>query len=1264
MTFPSQSVHRICLLIAAACLLLGSPRALLAAEAPEPAAIVKTATPKTIDGDPADWAGAARQQAVTAQDGREVAAFKLAYDAQFLYALIAVTDDSPLKNSSAVLEELIKGGDAISMCFGASAGQGANQRIVVAQVNGKPQLIACRPISSIKRPHTFASPVKQVAMDYVGPVTGATAAFKPVSGGYVAEVALPWKELGLTPDPAAAIPFDLQVMLSDPAGMTNAFCAWWHSAGSDAFATEDLPTEAMLYPQGWGQAKLYAKDPGFATVQAKAARTDGVPITFDLPRAARVSLVVTDDTGWIVRELLRADKMEAGRHTIQWNGRDRYDEALPPGEYRWKLAYFDGMGTKFQGSVGNSARPPYRTADGKGSMGGQHGGPSVIAADSGGIYITGGAEEGHPAMRKIDVDGRTLWKRSMGGFGVGRAVAVDSKHAFLINSNKEGMGLIRLDPATGLDAPLPGKAPRVPLVGDPKRIVGGLAVAGNKAYYSLPAENKLGVVDLTTGQTAPDVAIESPQGLCRVDDGHLLVCTKSQVVTLDIVTGKSTPLISDLSAPRAVTIDTQGRICVSDLGDSQQIKRFSRDGKPLDILGRAGGRAPTVLKYDPMELRNVVGLAIGADQSVWAVESSPLRRVAKFSAEGKWLTDLYGPVAYNVFGPDLDDMSTIYYQASQGTPNYIKARVDYAKYVADPLDPMAAWRVESVFRLTQSGKEESADPDLMAGATTPGYGHIVAFTAANNHRYLWRFAKHNRATSPAGAAIWLWDNERWIPACFITNDPKKGKSWSDTNGDGLVQPDELYEASPTTQFAWLDRDLRLWGWDGTIQPSRTDARGVPFYAGGKFTPYLNPDQPRIEPGHVFNSMPDSQGAVYIAANYGTHRHLSFWDRASENQIVKLKDGREQWLIGLHDAQARHEGDLTTVSGIAGIVGDILIAHTVEPARYIAFTTDGLTLGNVIVDENGQQPRVGPNAIYIESFTGLFLADPKTQKRLLFAVSSGDDRILEVTGPGQIDRLEGTVKLDTPRPRTADIAGKTVIPYETWWGTVGTGYAVDGNDWEWLPHAAGIPIRDGSRIIGDVRLRRDAGALCVLADALSPTNQPARDGASDLQKLWGQTEGVELLIGPDAKGDGQPPAAGNARIFLTVRDGKPVALICRPSEKGTGTVWKPIAGATVALRPRWHGFGWRLEAEIPLDALPQVSQVTEQSFRRGTTLATVHEKRPDLLSRVRFNAALLLQTPGGVQRYPWTPDGNSVTDPRPMDSSKWGIAEATVPLPGD
>jgi hypothetical protein len=1223
-------------------------RALFAAD--YPAAIVNTPVPLVIDGQTTDWAHITAEGAITTPDERPAATFKLACDDTHLYALFSVIDASPLKNGAAIPQELLKGGDAVGMCLGHAKGQIPPQRLLLAQLNGKPVLMVYRPKWPTKQPHTFASPVKSVTLDYVGPLDGAQTALKLTPNGYVAEMALPLKALGLKA--SGTYLFDAQIIFSDPAGTTNSGTAWWHTVGSDAFTVEDLPTEASLFPALWGDARFYGSDPGPRPTSVSAtAKAPGIPIVFDLPRAGKTSLIITDAKGFVLRELLRAEPMTAGRHTVAWDGRDRYDEPLAPGSYRWKLAVFDGMGTRFLGSVGNSARPPYRTADGKGSMGGQHGGASVIGADGEGIYLLGGTEEGHPAMRKIAPDGRTLWKRSMGGFGSGRAIAGDATGMYYVQSQARGevAQLIHLDPKTGQELPINGKTGGIRL-GDKNFIqtVAGMAIAGGKAYFSLPKEGQLAVVSLATGEAMPAIALEAPLGLCTRDESHLLICAGTSVLTLDTATGQATPFVTGLQAPRAVARDAQGNVYVSDLGDSQQIKRYAADGIFLGAIGTPGGRPLTQNPYDPASLRNVVSVAVGPDNHLWLVEYSSLRRVARFTLDGKWVADQYGPVAYNVVGPDLDDLSTVYYQTSQGTPSYARTTIDYAAYARDPENPLAAWRIAEVMYLTQSGTETPAETDLMVGAMKPGYGHVVAFTAANGQRYLWRLAKHNRAILPSGAAIWRWEKGRWVPACFVTNDLKDGKSWSDANGDGLVQPEELYAPAPTNRFAWLDRSLTLYGFGGTLTPARINARGVPVYDGGAYKPYLLPKEPPLEDGWVFNSMPDANGAVYYAANYGTHRHLSFWDRACENQIAKVQDGRVQWIIGQHDAHARRDSDLTTVSGIAGIVDDLVIAHTVEPSRYIAFTADGLTLGNVIVDETGRQPSVGPTAIYIESFTGLFLKDPKTGKRVLFSVRSGDDPILEVTGPGNLTRLEGAVALDTSRPRELLPAKHATIPYESWWGNVGRGYGIDGYDWEWLPKSSGLSIRDGKALIGDIRLRRDAGALHVLANTLSAPLVSAGLAVKDPAKAWGAAEGVELLLAPaDA-----PTKA--VRVLLAIGgDGKALAYSYRTTGEKPG--WAPLPGAKVAVLPRWGGMGWRLEAELPLSALPDVSTPTLQTYRRGTgDLETLRKELPDLVLPLSFNAAIWRrEADGKLRRLPWVEDGHPQADPGILTPAKWG-----------
>ena len=88
----------------------------VSSEADRPAAVVKVAAPKTIDGDAADWADLKAEQVIAGADG-EAARFKLAFDDQNLYALVQVQDDSPLRNNSQVLPELLKGGDAVGFCF-------------------------------------------------------------------------------------------------------------------------------------------------------------------------------------------------------------------------------------------------------------------------------------------------------------------------------------------------------------------------------------------------------------------------------------------------------------------------------------------------------------------------------------------------------------------------------------------------------------------------------------------------------------------------------------------------------------------------------------------------------------------------------------------------------------------------------------------------------------------------------------------------------------------------------------------------------------------------------------------------------------------------------------------------------------------------------------------------------------------------------------------------------------------------------------------
>ena len=88
------------------------------AEESVPVQALKRETPCVIDGSSAEWAEGQVVQTVSGNDGKTAATFALSYDHQALYAFVRVMDDSPLKNGATVTEELLKGGDALGLCFG------------------------------------------------------------------------------------------------------------------------------------------------------------------------------------------------------------------------------------------------------------------------------------------------------------------------------------------------------------------------------------------------------------------------------------------------------------------------------------------------------------------------------------------------------------------------------------------------------------------------------------------------------------------------------------------------------------------------------------------------------------------------------------------------------------------------------------------------------------------------------------------------------------------------------------------------------------------------------------------------------------------------------------------------------------------------------------------------------------------------------------------------------------------------------------------
>lgn len=79
-------------------------------------------------------------------------------------------------------------------------------------------------------------------------------AFSAVPGGYVCEVRVPFKSLGVKYEPGVKLLGDLGILFSDPEGQNTVRRAYLFN--KTKLTTADLCEEARLHPYLWGTLEL------------------------------------------------------------------------------------------------------------------------------------------------------------------------------------------------------------------------------------------------------------------------------------------------------------------------------------------------------------------------------------------------------------------------------------------------------------------------------------------------------------------------------------------------------------------------------------------------------------------------------------------------------------------------------------------------------------------------------------------------------------------------------------------------------------------------------------------------------------------------------------------------------------------------------------------------------------------------------------------------------------------------------------------------
>lgn len=193
------------------------------------------------------------------RDDKTLASVQLGYDANFVYARVHVNDESPLQNAADTIATAFKGGDTAGFVIGPKDKVGAGQvRFMAAKIGGKARLIAMKAVTNgAKAPETYSTPAGgEVKFEFVGEVPNGRVILTPDATGYTATMAIPRSFLELEIAPNAELAGDIEVRLSGngPRGIQATSRNYLFTpANTQTSMTDDVPTEARLYPEFWGR---------------------------------------------------------------------------------------------------------------------------------------------------------------------------------------------------------------------------------------------------------------------------------------------------------------------------------------------------------------------------------------------------------------------------------------------------------------------------------------------------------------------------------------------------------------------------------------------------------------------------------------------------------------------------------------------------------------------------------------------------------------------------------------------------------------------------------------------------------------------------------------------------------------------------------------------------------------------------------------------------------------------------------------------------
>ena len=779
-------------------------------------------------------------------------------------------------------------------------------------------------------------------------------------------------------------------------------------------------------------------------------------------------------------------------------------------------------------------------------------------------------------------------------------------------------------------------------------------------------------------------------GLTWLPDGRCVAVLDQSLAVLDTTTGATTPLVTTgLEAPWAITSDSQGRLYVSDRGGqaqrdnvysplrqpglrtsahaSMQVKIFDRQGRPLAVLGRAGGQQPGQIV--PTDLSMPGGLTIDARGRLCVTEERWDKRVtvweipADLSAQPPRLArEFFGPGTYGEGAYMLDPRrpnlittgsahATFDVDLSAGTFREVAVPLTTGSpslygWLSFPEDfPFGNEGFESAGENWQATLHDTIsyrgrvyqwyarEGFAVVGERTAGGGfHPLAAcgTIFNYMQQAGRYSDHwvplpileavkrspdwPRLAQAAGLdpqmtdvphTIGIWD--KWPKDLNFFN-------WTDTNGDGLMQADEVtvsrlmaHHGAPLFAVdSQLDALLSVYGTLYRMVPQSFTAGGAPVYDWSKAAPFsrgsVGTPTATLEDGSLLITDaddgvlrfvgPDGQTRWTYPSLYGGHSHRNM---SNQRQRVTTPGA----IYGAWNLQGLVAGP--------GTLGQFFMLHAGHGENYL-LTLDGLFIGTLfksVYDGNGEQmwdnlPQAQPGmlldgvSLQDECFNGSLARAEATaggfQQGHYYLLGLGRRVVVELTGMDTVQRLPGgeiAVSADSAEAARQALLTAAAAPW-TQPGKRNSGDIPYARAFSpqlfWEPQAAVLP---GARIcLWHNEQGLGVGGLLDYRPG-TPLTEVFTNPAASWEYDFAAGDAVDLQLGnPAADPARTRQEPGDQRLVFAERGGKLEVVRYR---------WLPVAqappGARILPEGRAGDLAWVAELlEFPDAAVTRVEPI--------------------------------------------------------------------------